>query len=390
MYKILIIAGEPSGDNLGSNLIKEMKIQFEEIVHSKNYQNKELLFQGIGGPKMKNEGFVCLYKIDELSIMGFFDVFKSLRKIYSIIFAINSPDFCFRLVNKIRKIDKFVPIIHYVAPSVWAWRPKRAKLMSLMYDKVLALLPFEKPYFEKYGLSCDFVGHPISKLSIPLDNERENFFKTMEIDVSKKIITILPGSRKSEIKSLLPIYLKLIDKLSIQFNDISFVMPIPENISNYIRPKLNDCKTRIKILSESKMGVEKFDFLKFSLFKFSTLAINTSGSVSLELAKTGTPMVSIYKCGWLFKKIIKSFVKLKSANLINIILKKQVIPEFLFEKCKVLAIESSVKDLLSNPSLQKEQKDAFDKVIKLISTDEYNQSEKAAQISLQYLKEKIL
>jgi lipid A disaccharide synthetase len=101
-------------------------------------------------------------------------------------------------------------------------------------------------------------------------------------------------------------------------------------------------------------------------------------------------MVSIYKCGWLFEKIIKSFVKLKSANLINIILKKKVIPEFLFEKCKVSAIESSVKDLLSNPSLQKEQKDAFDKVIQLISTNESKQSEKAAKISIQYLKEEIL
>ena len=405
MYKILIIAGEPSGDNLGSKLIKEMKIQFEEKFHSNNSKKKELLFQGIGGLKMQNEGFVCLYKIEELSIMGFFDVFKRIRKIYSIIFAlsnytkvwkpdliitIDSPDFCFRLVNKIRKIDKFVPIIHYVAPSVWAWRPKRAKQMSLLYDKVLALFPFEKPYFEKYGLSCDFVGHPISKASIPLDSERENFFKTMEIDDSNEIITILPGSRKSEIKSLLPIYSKLINNLCIQFNNICFVIPVPENVSHYMRPKLNYNKSRVKILSESKIGVDKFDSLKFSLFKFSTLAINTSGSVSLELAKTGTPMVSIYKCGWLFEKIIKSFVKLKSANLINIILKKQVIPEFLFEKCKVLAIESSVKDLLSNPLLQKEQKEAFNKVIKLISTDEYKQSEKAAKISLQYLKEGIL
>ena len=405
MYKILIIAGEPSGDNLGSKLIKEMKIQFEEKFHSNNSKKEELLFQGIGGLKMQNEGFVCLYKIEELSIMGFFDVFKRIRKIYSIIFAlsnytkvwkpdliitIDSPDFCFRLVNKIRKIDKFVPIIHYVAPSVWAWRPKRAKQMSLLYDKVLALLPFEKPYFEKYGLSCDFVGHPISKASIPLDSERENFFKTMEIDDSNEIITILPGSRKSEIKSLLPIYSKLINNLCIQFNNISFVIPIPENVSHYMRLKLNYNKSRVKILSESRIGVDKFESLKFSLFKFSTLAINTSGSVSLELAKTGTPMVSIYKCGWLFEKIIKSFVKLKSANLINIILKKQVIPEFLFEKCKVLAIESSVKDLLSNPLLQKEQKEAFNKVIKLISTDEYKQSEKAAKISLQYLKEGIL
>ena len=125
--------------------------------------------------------------------MGITEVISSIPKVYSIIssitnyahawkpdliITIDSPDFCFRLVNKIRKRDKFVPIIHYVAPSVWAWRPKRAKQMSLLYDKVLALLPFEKPYFEKYGLSCDFVGHPISKVSIPLDSERENFFKT--------------------------------------------------------------------------------------------------------------------------------------------------------------------------------------------------------------------
>ena len=179
MYKILVIAGEPSGDSLGSKLIKEMKTQFQEIINLNKSHQKELVFQGIGGSKMKNEGLVCLYRVEDLSLMGITEVISSIPKIYSIIssitnyvnawkpdliITIDSPDFCFRLVKKIRRIDKYVPIIHYVAPSVWAWRPKRAKKMSVLYDKVLAILPFfEKPYFEKYGLSCDFVGHPISK-----------------------------------------------------------------------------------------------------------------------------------------------------------------------------------------------------------------------------------
>jgi len=197
MYKILIIAGEPSGDSLGSKLIKEMKTQFQENIDLNKSHKKELIFQGIGGPKMKNEGLICLYRVEDLSVMGITEVLSSIPKIYSIIssiknyanawkpdliITIDSPDFCFRLVKKIRTIDKYVPIIHYVAPSVWAWRPKRAKKISLLYDKVLAILPFEKPYFEKYGLSCDFVGHPISKEILPNDNEQDNFFKMIKID----------------------------------------------------------------------------------------------------------------------------------------------------------------------------------------------------------------
>ncbi|MFL2801436.1 MAG: lipid-A-disaccharide synthase [Paracoccaceae bacterium] len=405
MYKILIIAGEPSGDILGSKLIKEMKNQFQEIVNLNNSHKKELVFQGIGGPKMKNEGLTCLYRIEDLSLMGISEVISSIFKIYSIIFSlknytnvwkpdliitIDSPDFCFRLVKKIRKKDKYVPIIHYVAPSVWAWRAKRAKEMSLLYDKVLALLPFEKPYFEKYGLSCDFVGHPVSKEILPNDNEQDNFFKMIKIDRSKRIISILPGSRVSEIKFMLPIYAKLIKNLSSQFDDLEFVIPSPGNVFKYLKLNIAKYKLNVKILSESEVSVEEFNSFKLSLFKLSTLAINTSGSVSLELAKMGTPMISIYKCSWFFEKILKISVKLKSANLINIILEKPVVPEFLFEKCRVHSIENSVKELLSNVTLQKNQKEAFKNVINLLSTKEKKPSEKAAKISLQYLNDEIL
>ena len=405
MHKILVIAGEPSGDSLGSKLIKEMKTQFQEIINLNKSHQKELVFQGIGGSKMKNEGLVCLYRVEDLSLMGITEVISSLPKIYSIIssitnyvnawkpdliITIDSPDFCFRLVKKIRRIDKYVPIIHYVAPSVWAWRPKRAKKMSVLYDKVLAILPFEKPYFEKYGLSCDFVGHPISKEIILQDNERNKLLNIMSIDKSKRIISILPGSRQSEIKAMLPIYVELIQNLGSQFDDLEFVIPSPQSVFSYLQRKITKYKLNVKILSESEMSVEEFNSLKLSLFQLSLIAINTSGSVALELARAGTPMISVYKCGWFFERILKTFVKVKSANLINIILEKNVVPEFLFEKCTTLSIENSVKELLSNVSLRKTQKDFFKKAIRLLSTKEQRPSEKAAKISLKFLNDEIL
>jgi len=405
MHKILVIAGEPSGDSLGSKLIKEMKTQFQEIINLNKSHQKELVFQGIGGSKMENEGLVCLYRVEDLSLMGITEVISSIPKIYSIIssitnyvnawepdliITIDSPDFCFRLVKKIRRIDKYVPIIHYVAPSVWAWRPKRAKKMSVLYDKVLAILPFEKPYFEKYGLSCDFVGHPISKEIILQDNEKNKLLNIMSIDKSKRIISILPGSRQSEIKAMLPIYVELIQNLGSQFDDLEFVIPSPQSVFSYLQRKIAKYKLNVKIIPESEMSVEEFNLLKLSLFQLSLIAINTSGSVALELARAGTPMISVYKCGWFFERILKTFVKVKSANLINIILEKNVVPEFLFEKCTTLSIENSVKELLSNVSLRKKQKDFFKKAIRLLSTKEQRPSEKAAKISLKFLNDEIL
>ena len=405
MYKILVIAGEPSGDILGSKLIKEMKTQFQEINKLNRSHQKELIFQGIGGLKMKNEGLVCLYRVEDLSLMGITEVISSIPKIYSIIssitnyakawkpdliITIDSPDFCFRLVKKIRTTDKYVPIIHYVAPSVWAWRPKRAKKMSVLYDKVLAILPFEKPYFEKYGLSCDFVGHPISKENVLQDNEKNKLFNIMNIDRTKRIISILPGSRQSEIKAMIPIYVELIQNLGSQFDDLEFVIPSPQSVFSYLKQMVAKYKLDVKILAEPEMSVEDFNLLKLSLFQLSSIAINTSGSVALELARAGTPMISVYKCSWFFEKILKTFVKVRSANLINIILEKNVVPEFLFENCTALSIENSAKELLSSISLQKKQRDLFKKAIRLLSTKEQRPSEKAAKISLKFLNEEIL
>ena len=283
-----------------------------------------------------------------------------------------------------------MPIIHYVAPSVWAWRPKRAKKMSVLYDKVLAILPFEKPYFEKYGLSCDFVGHPISKENVLQDNEKNKLFNIMNIDRTKRIISILPGSRQSEIKAMIPIYVELIQNLGSQFDDLEFVIPSPESVFNYLKQMVAKYKLDVKILAEPEMSAEEFNLLKLSLFQLSSIAINTSGSVALELARAGTPMISVYKCGWFFERILKTFVKVRSANLINIILDKNVVPEFLFENCTALSIENSAKELLSNISLQKKQKDLFKKAIRLLSTKEQRPSENAAKISLKLLNEEIL
>ena len=212
----------------------------------------------------------------------------------------------------------------------------------------------------------------------------------MSIDNSKRIISILPGSRQSEIKAMLPIYVELIQNLGSQFDDLEFVIPSPKSVFSYLQRKIAKYKLNVKIIPESEMSVEEFNLLKLSLFQLSLIAINTSGSVALELARAGTPMISVYKCGWFFERILKTFVKVRSANLINIILEKNVVPEFLFEKCTTLSIENSVKELLSNVSLRQKQKDFFKKAIRLLSTNEQRPSEKAAKISLKFLNDEIL
>ena len=187
--KIFMVAGEPSGDRLGANLIDGLRLQLAQ-------REAELFFQGIGGPLMKERGLVSLFDMKELSFMGFWEVLPNLKNIFSIIkkiskyavvwepdviIAIDSPDFCFRVNKRIKKIWKNAIIIHYVSPSVWAWRSNRAKKMVTFVDHVLAILPFEPPYMHEVGLSCDFVGHPVVSQHVPTNQEIRSFRSYMNI-----------------------------------------------------------------------------------------------------------------------------------------------------------------------------------------------------------------
>ena len=408
MTKILIIAGEPSGDNLGADLIKEMVFQ-NSLNHSRiaqeEYQDsalnrEELIFHGIGGPLMEHQGLVSLFRMKELSVMGLTDVLFRLPKIFSImrrivhyveiwkpdlVITIDSPDFSIRLVKRLRMVDKFVPVIQYVAPSVWAWRPSRAKDMAKHYDTVLTLLPFESKFFEKFGLNCEFVGHPVARYRLPDQTEVHRIISQSNIDTSKRLITILPGSRKSEIKYMLPIFLPVIRKLTARFEDLEFVIPAPLDLSKLIKDNIRNEKIAVKVISEENFVSNEFQLFKFSLFGLSDLALATSGSVSLELARAGTPMVTAYRCSLMFEYVLKRFVKLKSANLINIVLEENMVPEFLFERCNVNNLFSSMSELLNCQSSLIAQKDSYVKVIDMLQGKQGRSSETAARYALSSL-----
>ena len=410
MPKILIIAGEPSGDNLGAQLIQEMIFQHslisstnkgKEVEFSQKFiKEKEIIFQGIGGPLMKKQGLISLFSMEDLSVMGLTEIIPRLPKIFSIIrrlveyvniwkpdliITVDSPDFSIRLVKRLRMVDKFVPIIHYVAPSVWAWRPLRAKEMAKYYDHILALLPFETCFFEKFGISCEFVGHPVSRQKLPNKNQVNDFISAMNLDISKRIITVLPGSRKKEIYDMLPIFISMIKKLRQNFDDLEFVIPTPMNVAKLVKSEIIKAKIDVKILTEDGILSEEFKLFKLSLFYSSTIAVATSGSVALELARSSTPMIAAYRSGWLFEKILKRFVKLDSANLINIILKKSVIPEFLFEKCNSKNICASVIELLNDSDLRLRQKEAEREVINILIGTQKRPSETAAKSVLSFI-----
>ncbi len=406
MVKVLIIAGESSGDNLGADLIKEMVFQHSLKCSSRvdqdesGFVGKKILFQGIGGPLMKQQGLISLFRIEDLAVMGLTEVLPSLPKIFSImrgvvryvniwkpdlIITIDSPDFSIKLVKRLRMIDKFVPIIHYVAPSVWAWRPSRAKKMARYYDHILALLPFEADFFEKHGINCDFVGHPISRLKLPNQNQVNSFISRMNLDISKRIIVVLPGSRKSEILFMLPIFISVIRKLRMKFDDLEIVIPAPTHVSKLIENQITREKVNVKVLAEEKFTTEEFKAFKFSLFGLSSVALATSGSVTLELARAGTPMVTAYRCGWIFEMILKRFVNVKSANLINIILGQNLVPEFLFEKCNVGNLFVSISQLLTDSNLLLEQKSYQSEVIKALVGGQGRSSEVAARSVLQFI-----
>ena len=408
MPKILILAGEPSGDNLASQLIREIKHQYPFLKAESQYLNnsireprsEEIVFQGIGGPLMKNEGHISLFPMDDLAVMGLFEVLPRLPKILRIIkritgyveywkpdliITVDSPDFSFRLVKAIRDVDKFVPIIHYVAPSVWAWREQRAKKMAKIYDKVLALLPFEPPYFEKYGLGCEFVGHPIATTILPSKEEMEEFLSYMDLDYSNKIIAILPVSRRSEIFHMLPIFLELVQKLNSKFPEYQFVLPATHTVSESIETIIAKTPNSLRILSETKLSGKQLHTFKLALFSLSTLAISTSGSVSLELARCKTPMIASYRCSWLFEKILKTNVKLKTANLINIIDNTKTVPELLFDKCTPNSLFNAVCQLLQNPKAYQAQEEALERTIESLCASQKNPCDAAAAVALSFL-----
>ena len=347
MKRIFILTGEPSGDKLASTVISEL-----------NKSNPEIEYLSVGGYHLTSLGIRSIFDLKEITFMGFTSVLLNIFKIKNrinktvdevikfnpdILFSVDSPDFTLRVAEKVKKINRKIKTIHYVAPQVWIWREGRVKNFKKFVDHILLLFNFEKKYFDKENIKSTFVGHPLLE-----KNDRSKTNLSSLITKDKKIISIFSGSRNSETNILLPILCDFITMMNKRFNDYTFVFHCTtENkvlINNFIkRYNFENCD----VISDENV---KQQILSNSIF-----AVSKSGTVSLEICNAGIPSIIIYKINMINYFIMKSLVKVKFANIINIINEKEIIPELLQGECNAKEIFKSVVYFLNNPNLMNQQ-----------------------------------
>lgn len=343
--RVYLIAGEPSGDRLGAALMQGLR-----------QLNPEIKFHGVGGPMMQVHGMVSLFEMSELSVMGLAEVLPKLRGLFArrdevvadisekqpdVIITIDSPDFCLRVAKKITGIPK----IHYVAPSVWAWRPGRAKKMQGVIDHVLALLPFEPPYMEKAGLSCDFVGHPVVAEPVASASEAQAFRDTYGLG-DAPIVLALPGSRRGEVSRLADIFGNALSRAAFIIPEVRVVVPTVDAVSDLVADELKNWPgAPVTIPSEDLL-------LKRAAFKAADIALAASGTVSLELAASSTPMVIAYNMNWLSWKIMRSMALIDTVTLVNLVSETRAVPEFLGDRCRPDLIATALREVFADPEAQ--------------------------------------
>lgn len=342
---IFIIAGEPSGDALGAKLIHAMK------AHAAG--DHILCFSGVGGERMIEEGVRSLFDMSELSVMGFVEVLPHIKRIKQriedlaemiadarpdVLITIDSPGFSIRLVKKIReKYACDIPIVHYVAPSVWAYKPKRAQKFARYYDQLMVILPFEPPYFEKEGLKTTFIGHPIIEEPIHYGSGRK-FRLLRNIAPSSPIVTVLPGSREGEIARHLPIYEETFKQLSQHMRDMTVVMPTLPHLKHKLEKAVENWPVRVIVTADKDE--------KFAAYAASQAALAKSGTGALELSLARVPMIVTYRTNSFSAWLVRRMIKVKFVNLVNIILNKAVIPELIQDQCKPKKLAKALEQLL--------------------------------------------
>ena len=369
MKKIFILTGEPSGDKLASTAISKLR---------KNYSDIEYL--SVGGSNLKKIGIKSIFELNEITYLGFtsvlFNIFKIKKKINQtvdeilkfdpdILFSVDSPDFTLRVAELVKKKNPNIKTIHYVAPQVWIWRKGRVKKIKKFIDHILLLFDFEKKYFDEENVKNTFVGHPLIDKTDANKIDINNF-----ISQNKKIISIMPGSRKSETTVLLPILIDFINMMNSKDSNYSFVFHATdenkENIVDYIKDK--NLKNTDVISDES---------LKKEILVNSIFAVCKSGTVSLQVCSSNVPSIIIYKLSFINFMIFKLLVNVKYANIINIINNKEVIPELLQGECNAKEIYNSVIYMLKNPDIGKKQLDECNKTLEGIRSKSSSSNEVA-------------
>jgi lipid-A-disaccharide synthase len=354
--KVFILAGEPSGDKLGGALMAGLKVLKPQVI-----------FQGIGGVEMAAQGLDSRFDMSELSVMGLAEILPKYRALKArirettdailemqpdVLITIDSPDFSLRVARQV-KAKSDIRTVHYVAPTVWAWRPGRAQKMARWIDHVLALFPFEPPYMEAAGMRCDFVGHPVVAEPQASDDEVLAFREQHDLG-DAPVVLVLPGSRKSEVERLGPVFEDTLARMVKNCPDLRAVVPAAGPVAGRVHELTQTWARAPIILDPTDLELDAALARKRAAFRAADVAVATSGTVSLELAAASTPMVIAYDMSWLSRQIIGRMVKVDTVTLVNLVSETRVVPEFIGAACQPELIAASALQVLDAPDAQKE------------------------------------
>ncbi len=376
---VFLIAGEPSGDAIGARL----------MVALRNHHGADIRFAGLGGDAMISEGLNSLFPISDISIMGLLEILPRLSLVLrriretvalirelkpDIVVTIDSPGFCFRVWRRLGAAAP--PLMHYVAPTVWAWRPERAQKFADAVQHLLALLPFEPPYFEKVGLPCTFVGHPV--LESGADQGDGAAFRARHgIAADARVMGVLPGSRRGEVSRLMDPFGATVRQLTEIHPGLRIVVPTVPSVADLVQSKVADWPGEVIIAPEMDQ--------KYDAMAACDVALAASGTVALELGMAGVPMVIGYRLNALTGLVVRRLVKAKYVCLINLLLDREAVPELLLAECREERITPAIDRLLRDPQARANQIAASARAIARLDAGGAVPSDRAAQAVLEMI-----
>ncbi|MBV9531724.1 MAG: lipid-A-disaccharide synthase [Bradyrhizobium sp.] len=375
--KIFLIATEESGDRLGAALMKALRHRLGDAVK----------FEGVGGRAMGQEGLMSLFPIEQLSILGISAVLTQLPRLLrlisqtaaaaiaaspDILVVIDSPDFTHRVARRVRARAPAIPIVNYVSPSVWAWRSQRARAMRAYVDHVLALLPFEPEVYRRLqGPPCSYVGHPLTAEVATL---RPSMAERDRREREPPVVLMLPGSRHSEIRRHLAIFGKALALLREQGVAFQLVLPTMPHLAQALHNEVASWSVAPQIVTD--------EVDKRTSFRNARAALVKSGTVTLELALSGVPMIAAYRVGRAEAIIARRAINVPSVILANLVVGENVVPEFLQEDCTPQNLARALREVLAATALRRRQVEAFSKIDTIMSTSSQPPSVRAADIVL--------
>lgn len=359
-HTIWLLAGETSGDELGAKLIKALR-----------HFNPSLKFCGVGGPKMQEQGLELLFPMHDLAVMGLVEVLPKIRMLSNrlnqavehiktvrpdVVVTIDSPGFSLRLLKRIA--DLSIPRVHYVAPQVWAWHESRVKKFPGLWEKLLCLLPFEKEFFSKHGLQSTFVGHPILETEVHHGNA-EQFRQDHQLSDKAPIVLFMPGSRRSELPKLMPVFKQTLSLLKRQLHDVTAVIPTSPLAKERVLHMVNDWPVKPIIIHDPQD--------KYNAYAAANAALTKSGTTTLELALAKVPMAVTYRVNPVTAMIARRMIKVPYVCMLNLLANDQIVPELLQEDCHPEKLSAMLMGLLTAPKKAKAQQDAFIQIMHQLS-----------------------